>query len=193
MNKTLKILVTTLALSLFSLPAVAQTTDTGSAGITMTPGTPTVTFTSGLTFGSVTLTGEAITAQASNADLVLEVNDNSGDGEGWILAAASTDFTGPTAGTGMVATIPASAMTLGGSATTFSSPNGVEYVAPTTLADIDEMSSANQTFVTAGAGEGVGLQTVTVPAASVLLDIPFNAQEGAYSATVTFTLTDSSI
>lgn len=192
MNKTLKILVTTLALSLLSLPAAAQATDTGGAGITMAPGTPTVTFTSGLTFGSVTLTGEAITDQISTANLVLEVNDNSGDGDGWILAAASTDFTGPTASGGMVGTIPASAMTLGGSATTFTSPNG-DYAAPTTLADIDEMSTANQTFVTAGAGEGVGLQTVTVPAANVLLDIPFNAEAGAYSATVTFTLTDSSI
>ena len=192
MNKTLKILVTALALSLLSLPASAQATDTGTAGITMEPGTPTVTFTSGLAFGSVTLTGQAITDQASTADLVLQVNDNSGDGDGWTLAAASTDFTGPTANTGMVDTIPASAMTLGGSAATFSSAN-TGYVAPTTLADVASMSAVNQVFVTAGVGEGVGLQTVTVPAANVLLDIPFNAQAGAYTSTVTFTLTDSSI
>lgn len=189
MKKTMKALIAACALTLISLPATAQT-DTGNATITMSAVTPTVTFTSGLTFSSVNLTGEAIVDQASTADLVLEVNDTSGDGLGWTLGASSTDFSGPSAATGLEETIPASAFSLGGSAATFQSPNGGDYTAPTTLADIAAMTSSNQVFVTAGSGEGVGLQTVTVPAANVLLDVPFNAAAGAYSSTVTFTLTD---
>lgn len=176
------------AIVALSLPAAAQT-DTGGTSITMTAGTPTVSFTSGLTFGSVGITGQAMNDQASTTDLVLDVNDNSGDGGGWTLAASGEDFTGPTTATGMASTIPIGNLSIGGSAATFSSSNG-GYVAPTTLANISSVTSSPQAFVTAGAGEGVGLQTVTVPAASVQLDVPFNIIAGSYNSTITFTLTD---
>jgi hypothetical protein len=190
MSKMLKSVVIACTLAFMALPSAAQTgAATGTASVTLTPGVPTVTFTSGLDFGSVGLTGQALTDQPSSGNLVLQVNDNSGDAAGWTLGASAQDFTGPQAASGLVSTIPAANMSLAGSAATFSSPND-GYVAPSSNSDIVAMSSESQLFVSAGAGEGVGEQTVTIPGASVLLDVPYNAAAGTYSSTVTFTLTD---
>ena len=182
MNKHIRnIAIGILALAL--QPAYAALADTGAAtgvaniaGSTLHFGTGTST----VTFSAITLDG--LTDQSARAAPTQNVTDATGSGNGWNVSVAATQFS-----TGGIAphTLSTTALSIGTASSAASA--GTNATNGVTGYPLTVPSTGVKVF-SATASTGMGTDSITLPYS---LFVPVATFAGAYSSTLTYTLTSA--
>ena len=154
---------------------------TGSA--TVTAGTLDMATADNPAFAETTLNG---TDQTQTDSIDISVNDFTGSGDGWNLQITSTTFTNLTADTlPTTALIIESAAVVCDSGTCTDPTNGIGY---SFVVPADTVAPAAGKFFNAAVNTGMGDFTVTP---TFKLAIPADTYAGAYSSTVTITVSSA--
>lgn len=167
--------------------AIAAFADSGTATVGVTAGNFTESGVTNVTANSVTLDG---TDKTTSYTLGINVNDNTGSGNGWNLTITSTQFdTAANCGSGHTLDTGASTVTNATPATngtgTYTSPsNSVSYAALTVPAACPSAPTPVEIF-NAASGSGLGQFTITP---TIQIAIPANTYAGTYTSTVTIAL-----
>jgi len=180
-----RFVITVLAIAMVAgaSPAFAAT---ASASVTVSSGGLTITTQSGsVDFGTVTLTGDVQTVNATAAP-TFRVKDATGSNAGWNITFSATSFSD--GGTNTIANTAFTFNPTGGSVTAVSGQAVDVSNGPRETGGGAVDTSASRKVVTTAAGYGKGRYDYTPLAGSFSLTVPATQLAGAYTSTLTATV-----
>lgn len=159
---------------------------TATATVTLASGGLTITTQSGsVDFGTVTLTGDTQTVNATGAP-TFRIKDATGSNAGWNVTFAASNFSD--GGSNTIASTNFTFQATGGTLTTVSGQAIDAANGPRETGGSAQDLSAARKVVTTAAGYGKGRYDYTPLAARFALTIPATALAGTYSSTLTATV-----
>lgn len=183
-----------------SLEASAAT-DTADAKATFKLVAPSetlkITNATNLTFKDATISADDVVT-TNSADVVIAIQELSGNAPGWQLSAKLSDFKGTTD----TKTITGAQLFYPSVTPTTTTIGDTSAILPVSVktdtgfigADTGKIISAGSdaaNLVTASAGKGYGSWAITYPTDKLQLKIPAGNLQDTYTATMTYTLTDT--
>ncbi|WP_297076932.1 WxL domain-containing protein [uncultured Enterococcus sp.] len=167
------------------LPATIYAQDTTASFNLTAPTSNQLSFQSAsdLNFGSLELSNAAISQNSTN-DVAIVINDLRGTGTGWKVTGTLGKFTDSTKELkgAAITFVSGSAVTAGANSVTFDTDKNVT---------LDAGAAAGSRLINATTNEGNGQTTTTYTKDNVQLTAPTGQLVGNYTATLTYTLSDT--